>query len=165
MRASFARIAFLFSVTLLLAAPVRAQSPKSDAEVAAKELVDTIKLADRFKALLPMIFKNLKPAIVQNRPDVERDFDALVPLLMQKMNARFGELEQSIVLIYADNFTADELRALIAFYKTPLGQKLLEKTPLVTQQTMAAGAKFGQIAGAEAQKQMVDELRNRGHSI
>ncbi len=89
MRASFARIALLFIVTSLFVAPTQAQSPKSDAEVAARELVDTIKLADRFKILLPTIFKTLKPAIVQNRADVERDFDALVPILMKKMDARF----------------------------------------------------------------------------
>ena len=128
-------------------------------------MVDTIKLADRFKILLPTIFKTLKPAIVQNRADVERDYDALVPLLTQRMSARFGELESSIVLIYADNFTAAELRELIAFYKTPTGQKFLEKTPLVMQQTMAAGKKFGEIAGAEARQDMIDELRKKGHSI
>jgi len=128
-------------------------------------LVDTIKLADRFKILLPTIFKTLKPAIVQNRADVERDYDALVPLLTQRMTARFDELESSIVLIYADNFTAAELRELIAFYKTPTGQKFLEKTPLVMQQTMAAGKKFGEIAGAEARRDMIDELRKKGHSI
>jgi len=128
-------------------------------------LVDTIKLADRFKILLPTIFKTLKPAIVQNRADVERDYDALVPLLTQRMTARFDELESSIVLIYADNFTAAELRELVAFYKTPTGQKFLEKTPLVMQQTMAAGKKFGEIAGAEARRDMIDELRKKGHSI
>ena len=128
-------------------------------------MVDTIKLADRFKILLPTIFKTLKPAIVQNRADVERDYDALVPLLTQRMTARFDELESSIVLIYADNFTAAELRELIAFYKTPTGQKFLEKTPLVMQQTMAAGKKFGEIAGAEARRDMIDELRKKGHSI
>lgn len=165
MRGSFARIALLFIVTSWFVAPTQAQSPKSDAEVAARELVDTIKLADRFKVLLPTIFKTLKPAIVQNRADVERDFDALVPILMKKMDARFSELQDSIVLIYADNFTAAELRELIAFYQTPTGQKLLEKTPLVMQQTMAAGRKFGEVAGAEAQQEMVDELRKKGHSI
>jgi hypothetical protein len=165
MRASIARIAFPFIMTLLMLAPVQAQSAKSDAEVAARELVDTIKLADRFKVLLPMVFKTLKPAIVQNRADVARDYDALVPVLTEKMSARFGELENSIVSIYADNFTAAELRELIAFYKTPTGQKFLEKTPLVTQQTMAAGKKFGEIAGAEARQDMIDELRKKGHSI
>jgi uncharacterized protein len=165
MRTPFARIAGLFVVTLLLVAPVRAQSPSPDAEAAARELVNTIKLADQYKVLLPTIFQHLKPAIVQNRPDVERDFDALMPVLRDRIGARIDELVNAVVLIYASNFTAAELHDLTAFYDSPTGQKFLQKTPIVTQQTMLAGQKFGQSAGAEAQKQMLDELRNKGHSL
>jgi hypothetical protein len=165
MRPSFARIAAPLVLALLLIAPVRAQSPDADSEAAAKELVATIKVADQFKVLLPLIFQHLKPAIVQNRADVGRDYDVLVPLLQDRMMARITELEGSIVAVYAGNFTAAELHDLIAFYKTPTGQKLLEKTPLIAQQTMAAGKKFGEVAGAEAQQEMVNELRKKGHSI
>jgi hypothetical protein len=165
MRTPFARVAGLFVVTLLLVAPVRAQSPSPDAEAAARELVNTIKLADQYKVLLPTIFQHLKPAIVQNRPEVERDFDALMPVLRGRIGARIDELVNAVVLIYASNFTAAELRDLTAFYDSPTGQKFLQKTPIVTQQTMLAGQKFGQSAGAEVQKQMLDELRNKGHSL
>lgn len=165
MRLSFARIAAPLVLALLLIVPVRAQSPDADSEAAAKELVSVIKVSDQFKTLLPLIFKQLKPAIVQNRADVERDYDALVPILQDRMMARISELEGSIVTVYASNFSAAELRDLIAFYKTPTGQKLLAKTPVIAQQTMAAGRKFGEVAGVEAQHEMVDELRKKGHSI
>ena len=165
MRLSFARIAAPLVLALLLIVPVRAQSPDADAEAAAKELVSVIKVSDQFKTLLPLIFKQLKPAIVQNRADVERDYDALVPILQDRMMARISELEGSIVTVYASNFSAAELRDLIAFYKTPTGQKLLAKTPVIAQQTMAVGRKFGEVAGVEAQHEMVDELRKKGHSI
>jgi hypothetical protein len=70
-----------------------------------------------------------------------------------------------MVAIYASNFSAGELRDLTAFYKSPTGQTFLQKTPLVTQQTMVAGQKFGQSAGAEAQKEMIEQLRNKGHTL
>jgi hypothetical protein len=165
MHTPFVRIAGLFVVTLLLVAPVRAQSPNPDAEAAARELVNTIRLADQYKIILPTIFQHLKPAVVQNRPDVERDYDALMPVLRDRLGARIDELVNAVVLIYASNFTAAELRDLTVFYNSPTGQKFLQKTPLVTQQTMLAGQKFGQSAGAEAQKQMLEELRNKGHSL
>jgi hypothetical protein len=165
MRIPFARIASLFIAVLLLNAPVHAQSQNADAEAVARELVSTIKLGDQFRAILPTIFQHLKPAIVQNRPEVERDFDALTPVLQDKMTARIDELMSAVVLIYATNFTAAELRDLLAFYNTPTGKKFLQKTPVVTQQTMAAGQKFGQSAGADAQKQLLEELRKKGHSL
>jgi hypothetical protein len=164
-RLQFVRLMALFAVLLALVAPAAAQSPASDSEIAARELIATMKLSDQFTLMLPMVFKAMKPAIVQNRPDVDRDFDALVPVLQQKMAARINELMEAVVVIYSSNFSAQELRDLIAFYKTPTGQKLLQKTPALTQQTMIAGQKFGQSAGAEAQKEMIEQLRNKGHAL
>jgi len=165
MQAPFTRIAGLVVAALLLIAPAHAQSANSDAEAAARELIDTMKLPDQFKAMLPMIIQHLKPAIVQNRADVARDFDAMMPVVQEKMGTRLGELSNAIAAIYANNFTADELRELTAFYKSPAGQKFLQKTPVVAAQTMAAGQKFGQAAAADAQKQMTDELRSKGHDL
>jgi hypothetical protein len=154
----FTRIAGLVVATLFLIAPAHAQSTSPDAEAAARELVDTMKLPDQFKALLPTIIQHLKPAIVQNRPDVGRDFDAMMPVVQEKMAARLGELSNAMAAVYASNFTAAELSDLTAFYKSPTGQKLLQKTPVIAAQTMAAGQKFGQAAAADAQKQMMDDL-------
>jgi hypothetical protein len=107
----------------------------------------------------------MKPAIVQNLADVERDYDALMPRLMAGMEARMSELSDALVAIYSSNFSAEELRAVTAFYRTPAGQKFLLKTPLIAQQTMAVGQKFGQSVGADAQKRMIEELRNKGHTL
>jgi hypothetical protein len=159
------RIACVLAALLFVVTPTLAQSPASDAEVAARELINTMKIQDQFKALMPMIMKTIKPAIVQNRADVERDYDALLPALMAGMEARLDELSDAVVTIYASNFSAEELRAATAFYRTPAGQKFLQKTPLVAQQTMLAGQKFGQSVGADAQKRMIDELRNKGHTL
>ena len=95
----------------LLAAPAAfPQSPAPDAMAAARELVTTIQAGDQFKALLPIIMKNLKPAIVQGRPEVERDYDAIMPLLIAGMGSRVTEIIDEITALYARNFTPEELR-------------------------------------------------------
>jgi uncharacterized protein len=146
-------------------APVRAQSPSPDAIAAAQEFMTTMKMTDQIKAVLPAIIQSLKPAIVQNRPQVERDFDDIAQRLLEAFNARVSELIALSAAIYARNFSVDELRELTAFYRTPLGQKVLQKLPAVTQETMAMGQRFGREVGREAGEQMVNELRKRGHSI
>jgi hypothetical protein len=159
------RIVGLLAILLFALTPVRAQSPASDAEAAARELIVTMKIDDQLKALLPMIMKTMKPAIVQNRADVEREYDALVPILLAGMQARLGELTDAVVAVYASNFSAEELGAATAFYRTPAGQKFLQKNPLVVQQTMLLGQKFGQSIGADAQKRMIEELRGKGYKL
>jgi uncharacterized protein len=150
---------------LLSAAPAFSQSPSPDAIAAARELLATMRMADQYKALLPTVLQAMKPAIVQNRPQVERDFDAIAPLLVEGMAARLSELIDAAAVVYARNFTADELRDVAAFYRTPTGEKFLQKLPAVTQQSMVMGQKWGQAVAGELQNRMANELRKRGHDI
>jgi hypothetical protein len=41
----------------------------AEATAAARSLVETMKMTDQFKAMLPTILQALKPAIVQDRPE------------------------------------------------------------------------------------------------
>jgi uncharacterized protein len=163
------RAAVLAAAMFVLLAPVRAQmpapSPSPDAMAAAKDLIITMNLTEQFKAMMPSIMKTLKPAIVQGRSEIDRDYDAMVPVLLEGFSARLSELSDAAALVYASNFSADDLRALTAFYKTPTGQRLLQKTPVVMQQTMTAGQKFGQSVAADMRDKMIEELRKKGHTL
>jgi hypothetical protein len=158
-------LAACLMVCVLASGPARSQSPSPDGMAAARELVVTMRAADYFKVIMPALMQNLKPAIVQNRPEVERDYDAIVPLMLESMNARMNEVIERIAALYARNFTADELRDVVAFYRGPTGQKFVQKLPAITQQSMAIGQEFGQSVGGEIRRRMIDELRKRGHNI
>jgi hypothetical protein len=152
---------------LLSVAPAWPQmpSPSPDALAAAKELVTTINLSNQFKTLMPLIMKNLKPAIVQGRSAVERDYDAMIPVLLEAFQGRIGELSEAFAILYSSNFSAEELRAVTAFYRTPVGQKYLQKQPALAQQSMTVGQQFGKSIAADLQKRMIEELRKKGHAL
>lgn len=60
---------------------------------------------------------------------------------------------------YVKHFSEEELAGLIEFYKTPLGQTLLEKMPAVQYETMMIGNEWGQRKAGE----IVEKLRSAGH--
>ncbi|HVG52261.1 MAG TPA: DUF2059 domain-containing protein [Xanthobacteraceae bacterium] len=124
-----------------------------------------MKSADQFKMLFPMMLQQLKGAIVQGRPEVAKDFDAIQPMMIELVNARAAELIDGMALIYAQNFTAAELRDITAFYRAPTGQKLLEKLPAIAQQSMFIGQKFGESLMGDLRPRIIEELRKRGHNI
>jgi hypothetical protein len=157
----------MLAATLLCGRQVSAQSPSPPPEIvaAARDLVTASRAADHLKMLLPAIMQQLKPAIVQGCPDVGRDFDAIMPQLIDATEARSEAFAEGVVVIYARNFTADELREVTAFYRGPVGQKFLEKMPVIAQESVAMGQKFGQEIGAELRNRMIEELRKRGHNI
>ena len=137
---------------MMLVAAAPAQSPPStpspQALAAAHELLVAMHAADTFKSFLPTFMQAMKPAIVQNRPDVESDYDTIIPLLLERANARLDEMLERMAPIYARNFTVDELKDVTAFYRSPIGQKLVSRLPAISKESFAVGQDFGrQIAG------------------
>jgi hypothetical protein len=157
--------ACIIAIGIIVTGPTTAQSPPADALAAAKDLFAVMKLDEQYKAMLPLILQQLKPMIVQGRPEVERDYDAIIPALSAAANARFGEITSLSAALYATHFTAAELRDVAGFYRTPTGQKFLQKLPSIAQESFAIGQRFGQTLLNDLQSQMKQELRTRGHNI
>jgi len=161
------RILFVLAAVALLAfgRPAATQTAAPDATAAAKELVETMRATDQLKVLMPMLMQQLKPAITQGRPEVERDYDAMVPQMLAAADTRMGEFTGAIAVIYASHFTVDELRQLTAFYRGPVGQKFLQIMPRIMQDSMTIGQKFGESIALDTRNRMIEELRKRGHRI
>ena len=145
--------------------PARAQALSPEAVAAAKELVETMHLNDQYNALMPTIMKNLKPMIVQGRADVERQYDALAPAIVDAFRERISEMSEAAALVYAKNFSVDDIHALNDFYKTPAGQKFREKMPAISAEMMVVGQKLGRSIGGEVQQRMIEELRKKGINL
>ena len=155
-------------VSILASGPTAAQTPSPEAMTVARELVVAMRAAEQFKAVLPLILQQLKPIITQGRPEVARDFDAVLPALQELVNSNSDAMKsmlEGIVAVYARNFNIEEMRQITAFYGQPIGQKLLDKMPVVAQESMAVGQQFGQSIATELQRLVIEELRKRGHRI
>src|SRR5471032_59692 len=101
-RATIIGALLLFSIGV---AP--AQTPSPDAMSAARQLVDTLKLSDKFKAQLPVILLNIKPVLVQGRPEIERDYDAMTSSVADAYTPHFNAMVDAAATVYANNFTMD----------------------------------------------------------
>ena len=156
----------LIVACLLLSAPATwAQTPTPDAMAAARSLVNTMKLADQYKALLPAILLSLKPALTQDRPEIERDYEAMMPMIADAFTPYYTSMVDGIAAVYAANFTTAELRDIEAFYRQPTGQKMLEKMPVVSQQALAVGQEIGRKAAEDLRQRLTEALRQKGHKL
>ncbi|MFK7908971.1 MAG: DUF2059 domain-containing protein [Akkermansiaceae bacterium] len=52
------------------------------------------------------------------------------------------DLKSEMTKLYEKEFTTEELKELVAFYRTPLGQKALNRLPALTQQGAKLGEKY-----------------------
>jgi uncharacterized protein len=85
----------------------------------------------------------------------------MVPMLAEVFGSRVGELADQMAAVYGQTFTVDEMRQITAFCRTSVGQKFLEHTPTVFQQTTAVGQAFGLKLQNEIREKVADELRKR----
>jgi len=51
----------------------------------------------------------------------------------------YASLKNDLIDIYAKEFTEPELKELVVFYRTPIGKKLVQKTPTLTKKAMELG--------------------------
>jgi hypothetical protein len=153
------------SMLLFSICAARAQTPSPDAMAAARSLVTTMKLSDQYKALLPGTLLGLRPTLTQDRPEIERDFDAMLPTIVEAYAPYYKAMADNIATVYASNFTAGELREIEAFYRQPVGQKLLEKSPLLAQQSNQVGQDASRKAAEDLRARLTEALRQKGHKL
>jgi len=73
---------------------------------------------------------------------------------LAEVRNRRGDFEDMIVNVYDHHFSSDELRQLILFYQTPVGQKMIAESPAILQESMQAGRQWGLRLGTSIAKQL-----------
>ena len=69
---------------------------------------------------------------------------------------------KEIIPIYAKYFSEDDILQLIAFYETPLGQKMIEVMPQLTMDSMQVSMRWLQSKVPELQEQLKARLESEG---
>jgi hypothetical protein len=159
------RLLVVGSLLLISIGTAGAQTPSPEAMKAARELVTTLKITDQYKALLPAILLGIKRTVTQDRPEIERDYDAMGSAVEVVFTPHYNTMVDSITTIYANTFSVTELRQIEAFYRQPAGQKLLEKSGTLRDQAAQIGQDAGRKATEDLRTRLTQLLREKGHKL
>jgi uncharacterized protein len=88
--------------------------------------------------------------------------DLMVAWLKKYMT--WPAMEPQLMQLYASNFTEEELKSMAAFYRSPAGQKAVQKMPEMMQRTAMLGAQLSQPHSEELKSQMsarAEELQKK----
>ena len=75
----------------------------------------------------------LKMIPADKQADFLKDFDATLPSLYDKL-----------AKIYMEVYTPEDIKAMIAFYESPVGKKIQSKSGELAEKSIAAGQEWGQ---------------------
>ena len=159
----FKRVTVIATLLLVSAGVAQAQAPSAGAMSAARTLVTTLKLSDQYKALLPVILLGIKPGLTQDRPEIEQDYNSLMPAIADAYTPYYNSMIDAAATVYATTFTTDELKQIETFYRSEAGQKLLLKSQAITDQVMQVGRDGGRKAADDLKVRLTEALRQKGH--
>jgi hypothetical protein len=156
----------------LAAAPAVAQQPAPAAPkstpaaiAAAREILQIKNAAAMYANAVPGMVEKTKVALIQQNLNYQKDLNEVAPIVAQQLAGREKEIGEGMAQVYASEFTEQELKDLVAFYKTPLGQKLLTAEPRAIGLSMAFMNSWAQNFTETVMGAFRAEMRKRGKEI
>ena len=128
MKSQIFRNLLCIAVILVASIVVKAQTEPTDADIIKMQQVNGS--AGSIDAMYPRIVAQLKAA----KPGVTEEQWAAVK--KEVFDVEIAELSKQLIPIYKKHFTQEEVKAIIAFYESPIGKKLAEQTPLISTESM-----------------------------
>jgi hypothetical protein len=148
-----------------LAGSAAAQKPPPAAVAAARELIEIKGASQLYNPALVGIILSARNTLLQTNPALSADLNAATQQLRKDYEPRLEALKQQIAEMYAARFTAQELKDTLAFYRSPLGKKLLTVEPQVIDQSMTFANKWAEELAEEILEKMRAEMRKKGHEL
>lgn len=141
-------------------------------ELTSEKKADIIKLLEVSGAL--EVGKQMSAAVIQQmtqllkstRPDIPDEmYDILKEeinlIIDEQMTAEGGYFELANI-IYHKYYTHEDIKGLLSFYKTELGEKLIKVQPQVMQESIQAGQMWGQALGPIIQERLIERFKKEG---
>ena len=152
--------------------PVKAQQPApqhkqaSPAAIAAAQEILALKNASAMYAnAVPNIVQKTKDQFLQTNLNYQKDLNEVAVVVAQKLAGREKEIGEGMANAYANEFTEQELKDLVTFYKSALGQKLLKAEPRAIQYSMSYMNQWAQSFAEAVNGEFRAEMRKRGKEI
>ena len=140
------------------------QQPSAAAITLATQLLELKGGIGAYDPALDGVVVHHKGILLQINPNLAKDINDVEQLMRKEGAARRDELHKEIAAGYASAFSEQELKDMIAFYKTPLGKKMIEQEPKAGEDaTKRAQVWIDKYAETVIAK-MRAEMKKRGHT-
>jgi hypothetical protein len=143
-----------------------ALKPASPAALAAAKEILAMKNASAMYAnAVPNLVEQTKNALMQSNLNYQKDLNEVAVIVAKTLAGREKEIGDGMAQVYANEFTEQELKDLVNFYKSPLGQKLLLSEPRAIQFSMSYMNQWAQQFAEVINGQFRAEMKKRGKEI
>ena len=150
---------------LAMVGAAHAQQPTPSALEVAKQIV-LIKGGTTFDAIVPGVVETAKNMFLPTNPNLSKDLNEVAAQLRKEFyEPKRAELMNEVSKAYAQRFSEQELKDILAFYKTPLGQKMIAEEPKALEESLRRAQEWANNFSEEVIARMREEMRKRGANL
>ena len=151
---------------LVVSAPGAAQQKPSPAALAAAKELLVLKKGDIYFNLVPDgIVEKVKNVFLPTNPNLNKELNEVATKLKKYYEPKRAELLNEVARIYAERFSEQELKALIAFYKSPVGRKMVTDEPQIIDQSVRYAENWGDNLSGDVISKFREEMKKKGHDL
>lgn len=134
--------------------------PAKEADI--RSLMELIGARDMIDEAASAAAEQYREKLLSTMPDKDKAHD-FVNAFVDKFKTRYDaeDLADKIVTAYDKHYTADEIRGLLQFYGSPLGQRTAEETPKIMREIQADSREVS----AQVAKQVLQEMKAQNPEI
>src|SRR5207249_9876911 len=89
-----------------------------------------------YSPLVSGVLERTTSVFLLTNPMLGKDLNEVAARLHTEYASRSAEILTEVAKLYASHFTEQELKDVLAFYKSPLGRKLVAEEPIILDQSM-----------------------------
>jgi len=162
----------IFLVLMVLCFSSFALADTSNHRQAAEEVLLLMKVDEMMNPIINQIQQNQLRQLQQSNMSAEtyeiakKHTQRIFDLLLRELH--WEKWKDDSINMYTSVYSEVELKELIEFYKSPLGRKMVEKTPFLTQQSLQMSQKIMKRVAPEIQaisNEMKNELNQKYPSV
>jgi hypothetical protein len=150
----------------VLSGPAPAQqAPSANAIALAREIIAAKGSAKGFEVTGPSVIEHAKGLFLQTNPLLAKDLNEVAARLRTEYSRKLAEPLNEAAKVYAASFTEQELKDVLAFYKTPLGQKVISNEPAIFEKSMGQLDQWADKFSEEVIGRIRTEMKKKGHDL
>jgi hypothetical protein len=142
-----------------------AQQPSAAAIAMAKELIAVKGGTALYEPIVPGVIEQARRVLLQSNPTLATPLNEVAARLRAEYANRGAELINRAARLFASRFTEQELKDALAFYKSPLGRKMVIEEPKILDQSLKETQDWANRLSEEVINRFRVEMKKKGHEI
>jgi len=159
------RLLLALSIIIATAAPGFAQSDVEQRETLARELVEITTADSVMTPMIDAMWPNIEMQITAGAQVDPQVLASLKQVLIAELDTAMDAVMGDFVASYAEIFTLPELEAILAFYRSDAGRKMMAQQPVIMQELLPKLTAELQQTVPQAIQRVVEEAERQGLDV